>query len=105
SASARPLLWRALFGCFSPPTLVLVDGDRRSEKDIQAVVDRAIQLELGTIVALGLTGPLPDAATVAVWLSDRHPDWNLRLHNANMDLPVLLAYLVSSSTGGRLRLV
>jgi amino acid transporter len=99
-----PLAVEALLGSFFPPNLVLVDGDRRTESDIQAVVDRAIQLELGTIVALGLTGPLPPGATVAVWLSDRSPDWNLRLHNANMDLPVLLAYLVSSSTGGRLRL-
>ena len=100
-----PVAVEALLGSFFPPNLVLVDGDRRSERDIQAVVDRAIQLELGTIVALGLTGPLPPGATVAVWLSDRSPDWNLRLHNANMDLPVLLAYLVSQSTGGKLRLV
>jgi amino acid transporter len=100
-----PLAVEALLGSFFPPNLVLVDGDRRSERDIQAVVDRAIELELGTIVALGLVGPIPDGATVAVWLSDRSPDWNLRLHNANMDLPVLLAYLVSRSIGGRLRLV
>ncbi len=100
-----PLAVEALLGSFFPPNLVLVDGDRRSERDIQAVVDRTVELRVGTVVALGLTGPLPDGATVAVWLSDRSPDWDLRLHNANLDLPVLLAYLLSCSTGGRLRLV
>ena len=37
-------------------------------------------------------------------LSERSPDWELRLHNANLDLPVLLAYLLVRSGRGQMRL-
>jgi len=42
---------------------------------------------------------------VNVWLSDRSPDWVLGLHVANLDLPVLLAYLLTRERSGRVRLV
>ena len=39
-----------------------------------------------------------------MWLSDRHPDWTLDLHVANLDLPVLLAYLLTLPDEGDVRL-
>ena len=41
---------------------------------------------------------------VDVWLSDRSPDWALQLHLANLDLPVLMGFLLAESWGAQLRL-
>jgi len=38
-----------------------------------------------------------------VWLSDRSPRWKLHLHNTSVDLPVLLAFLLSTGRAGILR--
>ena len=34
--------------------------------------------------------------SVVAWLSDRSPRWTLHIHQANVDLPVLMAYLLAS---------
>jgi len=39
-----------------------------------------------------------------VWLSERSPDWKLDMHNANLDLPVLVGHLLSAKEGATLRL-
>ena len=52
-----------------------------------------VAIGVGVVLTFG-TEPLPDPLrSVAVWLSDRHPDWTLDLHVTNLDLPVLLARL------------
>jgi len=88
-----------------PPNLVLVDGTRHSEKDLQIVLDHCHRRELGLAVFLPHPeGHLGRGQDVTVWLSERSPAWELKLHNANLDLPVLLAYLLVREGRGRMRL-
>jgi len=95
----------AMRGMFMGPNLVLLDGIRQEEKDLQIVVDHCHSRNIG----MGVFLPHPDGALgraqqVTVWLSERSPDWALNMHNANLDLPVLIGYLLGVQPGSNLRL-
>lgn len=96
----------AMQGDLFPPNLVLLDLSRCSSGDIRAIRGRCRELRLGLV----LFHPHPDGGLgprrgLDVWLSDRHPDWRLRLHVANVDLPVLVGYLLATCWKVPLRLV
>ena len=95
----------ALRGGLFPPNLVFVDERQVAESEIAGYLDHCRALSVG----LALWQPHPrgrlgDQALIDIWLSDRSPDWHLELHLANIDLPVLIGYLLSKSWGARLRL-
>jgi hypothetical protein len=95
----------AMRGAFFPPNLVVLDASKHDQGSIQVVLDHCLTLKLGLAVVL----PHPDGTLLGsgqrfeVWLSDRSPRWRLHLHNTSVDLPVLLAYLLSSGRGGVLK--
>ncbi len=98
----------AMSGTFFAPNLLVLSADYLAEElgadGLQEVIDHARRWEVGVVLTFG-SEPLPDAIrSVAVWLSDRHPDWSLSLHVANLDLPVLLAYLLTVPDKGNVRL-
>ena len=90
----------ALRASLFPPNLLLLDA-AHLEDDEQLSALLAHCDEVGVGVALRVQGPSgrPRAAhpSVHVWLSDRSPDWALELRLANLDLPVLVAYLVAQA--------
>ncbi len=95
----------ALRGALFPPNLVVVDEQRVGDDEIRSYLENC--RELGVGMALWL--PHPDGGLgaqkrVDVWISDRSPDWPLRLHSANLDLPALMGYLLAEAWGARLRL-
>jgi amino acid transporter len=100
SRSAVDVFQGALF----PPNLMLVDGDLRTAEEQQAVMEhcRSRRLGLGLYFHPPISGGF-QPREITVWLSDRSPDWPLRLQMANLDLPVLLALLLTRR-GGRIRL-
>jgi hypothetical protein len=49
-------------------------------------------------------GGLGKRQVIDVWISDRSPDWKLRLKLANLDLPVLIGFLLAETWGAQLRL-
>ncbi len=105
---AARLSINAMAGTFFAPNLLLLSADHMekhlSTEAIQEVIDHARHWRVGVVLTFG-TEPLPDPVrNVAVWLSDRHPDWTLDLHVANLDLPVLLAYLLTLPAEGQVRL-
>jgi amino acid transporter len=96
----------AMRGAFFPPNLVLMDASRHDSAAMQAVMEHAHARQMGTILHMPHPhGGLGQGREVAVWLSDRSPDWPLRLHNANLDLPVLTGMLLAKARGGRVRLI
>jgi hypothetical protein len=99
------LALEALRGALFPPNMVVVDGTHPDQPALQELLDRCRSLKTGLMVVL--PGP-PDGAVsardVTVWLSDRSPTWSLKLHMANLDLLVLVGWLVTRHTGGRLTL-
>ena len=88
-----------------PMPMVMMDVDHRTEKELQVVVDHCHRRNMG----VGLALPHPDgsigrASQITVWLSERSPEWTLEMHNANLDLPVLVGYLLTKFPGCRLRI-
>jgi len=88
------------------PNLVLLSDEHGDEAVLQQICDHARRYGVGVVLVLDdvehfMVSPL----AVNVWLSDRSPDWVLGLHVANLDLPVLLAYLLTRERSGRVRLV
>ena len=98
----------AMRGAVFPPNLVVVDESRVSDAEIAQYQVHCSILSLG--MALWQPGPPPaedgepPVPGVAVWISDRSPDWALKLHQANLDLPVLIGFLLSTARNEPLRL-
>jgi amino acid transporter len=95
----------ALQSALFPPNLVVVDETRVSDEEITHYLAHCRALSAG--MALWL--PHPDGGlgrqeVINVWISDRAPEWQLQLHLANLDLPVLIGLLLARSWGARLRL-
>jgi len=89
---------------FFPPNLVVIDASRHGDAELQPIIDRCKERKLGVVVFLPHPdGGLGNGREIATWLSDRSPEWQLKLHNANLDLVALAAYLLSRN-GGRLRM-
>lgn len=96
----------AMQGTFFAPNLVLLSGHFQDQEVLQEIVDHARRRRVGVILALGEPErSLGGCRAATVWLSDRSPEWELSLHVANLDLPVLLAYLLTLPAEGRIRLV
>ena len=95
----------ALRGATFPPNLVVVDESRVSNDEIAAYQTHCDVLKTG--MALWQSGPArdePPPPGVCVWISDRSPDWRLQLHQANLDLPVLVGFLLATAKHEPLRL-
>lgn len=91
---------------FPPNIVVLVDSPELTNESIQTLVRHCQLRQLALILFLkpNTSNVYSEIDDVAVWLSDRSPDWALRLHQANLDLPLLLAYLLTRQNNGRIHL-
>ena len=90
-----------------PPNLVVVDERKVEEAEITRYIEHCQALSVGLALWQphpGAEGLLKQRAVIDIWLSDRSPDWQLQLHLANLDLPVLIGFLLSQAWGARLRL-
>ncbi|MFT4623131.1 MAG: solute carrier family 12 sodium/potassium/chloride transporter 2 [Myxococcota bacterium] len=95
----------AMQGTFFAPNLVLLSARHTSDAVAQVVLDHAVKHQVGVVLLFDSPElPLTKAAQAAVWLSDRSPDWELALRVTNLDLPVLLAYLLTRPDSGSTRL-
>lgn len=96
----------AMQGTFFAPNLLLLSTRFMDDAVLQEVVDHARAQHVGVLVLVDDPQlPVDRCRRVAVWLSDRSPDWALGLHVANLDLPVLLAYLLTRPLEGMTALV
>ena len=96
----------ALQGALFPPNLVVVDASRVDDGEIAAYLEHCRALSAGMALwqPHPVDGRLGERGVVDVWISDRAPDWELRLRLANLDLPVLVGFLLAEAWGARLRL-
>lgn len=95
----------ALQGALFPPNLVVVAEDRVSNAEIAAYLAHC--REVGAGMALWQAHPhggLGERDVIDVWISDRSPEWALELTMQNLDLPMLLGFLLAEDWGARLRL-
>ena len=97
---------QAMQGDLFPPNLAVLNLAQASQADLDAVLEECQALGLGLAVYAGGQGPpLGQRRTVDVWLSDRGGDWAPKLHDANLDLPVLTGLLASQAWTGEMSLV
>ena len=102
---AAKLSINALKGSFFAPNLLLASARHTPQNVLAEVVDHARAHRLGVVVAFDdPERPMGPCRSVTVWLSERSPSWELSLHVANLDLPVLMAYLLTRPLEGRIRL-
>jgi len=95
----------ALRGALFPPNLVVVDERPVSDAEIADYQEHCRELKVGLAVWLPHPeGGLGDRSVIDVWIGDRSPDWKLRLHQTNLDLPVLTGFLLAEAWGAQLRL-
>jgi amino acid transporter len=96
----------ALRGSVFPPNLVVVDESRVSDVEIADYQHHCEALGMGMALyqSRGAESEEEARAGVCVWLSDRAPEWRLELHQANLDLPVLVGFLLATGRGVPLRL-
>lgn len=90
-----------------PPNLVVVDERKVSDEEIARYVEHSRSQGVGLALWQphpGEHGLLGQRRVIDIWLSDRSPSWQLKLHLANLDLPVLVGYLLADAWGARLRL-
>lgn len=87
-----------------PPNLVLMDIRKATQEGIVSVHEDCARLKVGLALYVPREGAEAGEG-IDVWLSDRSPDWTPRLHDANLDLPVLVAWLVSRNRKVPMRLV
>jgi amino acid permease len=103
---AARLSLNAMQGTFFAPNLLVISARHIEPSVLQEVIDHARACKVGIVLAFDDPEVRIDSCrAVNVWLSDRSPDWALSLHVANLDLPVLLAYLVTLPVAGEVRLI
>lgn len=88
-----------------PPNLVLVDGARHASEDLHDIVAWCHAQRVGMLLVLPDPEPREPVDAVDVWISDRSPEWRFELHQGNIDLQVLVGWLLSADRGLDLRLV
>jgi solute carrier family 12 (sodium/potassium/chloride transporter), member 2 len=103
--TALPTILDAMQADLFPPNLLVLDMTSVSQELAQST--RAHCQRLGCGLALfipGRTAPLGEQRKIRVWLSDRSPKWTPKMHDTNVDLPVLVGWLAVSAWEGDLSL-
>jgi len=104
-AQGGKLAINAMHGTVFAPNLLLLSARYQAPAVVESLVEHARRHHMGVILAYDdPERPLRPCHQATVWLSDRSPDFRLTLHVANLDLPVLLAYVLTQPVGGRIRL-
>ena len=93
---------------FHPNTLFLpiLPNGGNSESDLQFLMDRAIENEMGVILHMDNpnTG-LGREQIINVWMREQSPEWKIGLRLPNLDLSLLLAYQLARNWRGTINLL
>ncbi|HKK93308.1 MAG TPA: amino acid permease [Longimicrobiales bacterium] len=101
---------QALDGAFFRPNCVFtrlpLDADPVSEQQIIRVNRRAQRLGMGVIIfADHPEARLGRRQSINVWMRDQSPDWKIGMRLGNMDMSLLLGYILREAWSGDLRVV
>ena len=98
----------ALQGSFFKPNTVFASmpETEREEEDLIKIAAKADENGLGMIV-LGMHPKtrMGSKRVINLWVHDRAPDWELVLRDSNLNLAILIAYMVTMNWDGRLNIV
>lgn len=100
---------QALKGSYIPPNLVLLtlpDPGTAREKEVQRIIERARVNDLGVVLfAIHRSAGLGLEKSLNLWIKDRSPDWQIQMNLGNLDVCILIAYLIQRNWTCEWRLI
>lgn len=93
-------------GSFFHPNTIFENLDKRSEEELQALVDIARSNEMGVILlAMHKDSGFGREKTINLWIRDQSPDWKIGMELTNLDYAILLSYQLQKNWNTTIRLV
>jgi len=90
---------------FRPNILFLVHSKGMREKDLQSMYNKAIENEMGVVLlASHALAGLGREQLINIWIREQSPNWEIGLRLRNLDLSLLLAYLIARNWKGSIQL-
>ncbi len=99
---------QALRGAYIHPNLVFLTlpRDPCREDDLRQIISKARENRLGVVLfAIHPTSGLGLEKSINLWLTDRSPNWPIRMDLGNLDVCILIAYLLKRNWQGELNLI
>jgi solute carrier family 12 (sodium/potassium/chloride transporter), member 2 len=100
---------QALGGSYIPPNLVLLqlpDAGSERETEVRRIIERARENRLGVVLfAHHKSAGLGLEKSINLWISDRSPEWQIQMNLGNLDVCILIAYLIQRNWSCEWRLV
>ncbi len=99
---------QALHGAYLRPNTVFLTlpRDPQREADLQLIIGKARANRLGVLLfAAHPAAGLGLEKSINLWISDRSPDWSVRMQLGNLDFCILLAYLLKRNWGAQLNMI
>ncbi len=91
---------------FFSPNILFVPVEDRSPEELKKIIHIAEENELGLVyIAKHPDTGLGKSREINIWVRDQSPNWHLSIDMANLDLPLLLSFMLIKNWGVRLRLV
>ncbi len=91
---------------FFRPNILFVPVEDRTPEELKKIIKIAGENELGLIfIAKHPDAGLGKSREVNIWVRDQSPNWHLGIDMANIDLPLLISYMLIKNWRVRLRLV
>ncbi len=91
---------------FRPNILFLTVNNGADQQELQSLVDKAIENELGLLLYVDNPQTLLGREKVInVWIREQSPDWQIGLRLSNLDLALLLAYKLARNWRGHINLI
>ncbi|MEW5976182.1 MAG: amino acid permease [Acidobacteriota bacterium] len=99
---------QALHGAYLRPNTVFLTlpRDPQREADLRMIIGKARETRLGVLLfAAHPAAGLGLEKSINLWVTDRSPDWPLRMELGNLDLCILVAYLLKRNWLAQLNLI
>ncbi len=82
------------------------EHDPAREADLHQIIGKARENRLGVLLFAGNpSAGLGLEKSINLWLTDRSPDWQIRMELGNLDVCILIAYLLKRNWRGNLNLI
>jgi amino acid transporter len=90
---------------FRPNILFLLIEDR-SDEELKKIIGIAEENKLGVVyIARHPEAGLGKSRTINIWVRDQSPNWQLSIDMSNIDLPLLMAYMLMKNWNVKVRLI
>ena len=91
---------------FFRPNILFLPIDDRTDEELKKIIHIAEENKLGLVyIARHPEAGLGKSRTVNIWVRDQSPNWQLSIDMSNIDLPLLMAYMLMKNWNVHVRLI